>query len=93
MLVNEVINHMDADELRNYISHCKDVIGVNERLTMAQTGLLRTYRQIVDDIEFADDALRARNNVYNDLSRLERELEEKYQEFMPVIEANSCSPF
>ena len=84
MLDNEIINHMDVDELRNYVAHQEVVIN-------SLRGLNEDNADIIEELERALHVMNYRVNataVYNaqqgELSRIEQELRKKYeQDFAP----------
>ena len=79
----EILNHMDADELRNYAAHCEMVTDACTDLNTANRELVRDYRQLVIDMEHQQDVLLARNAKMVKLATIERELRDKYAEYLP----------
>ena len=82
-LSDEIINHMTVDELRNYVKHQDAFVEASQRLNMANQELVHDWRQIVISMEYQHDCLLVRNNRLSELRAIERELECKYEEFMP----------
>ena len=84
MLDNEIINHMDVEELRNYVAHQEVVIN-------SLRGINEDNAEIIDELLRALHAMNYRVNataVYSarqgELSWIEQELRKKYeQDFAP----------
>ena len=83
MMYDEIINHMTVDELRNYVRHGIDLTESVEQLWIAHRELSNSWKQIVINQEYCYDCYTKRNNCLTDLRRLEDELEQKYQEYIP----------
>ena len=80
MLDNEIINHMDVEELRNYVVHQEAVIN-------SLLGLNGDNADIIEELERALHAMNYRVNataVYNarhgELSWITHELRKKYEQ-------------
>lgn len=82
-MLYEIINHMDEDELRNYVKHQDEVIKASQSLNMADQELINAWRQIAISMEYQHDSLFKRNNRLDELHAVERELKQKYDEFIP----------
>lgn len=81
-MLYEIINHMDEDELRNYVKHQDEVIKASQSLNMANQELINVWRQVVISMEHQNDCLLKRNNRLDELRGVERELEQKYDKFI-----------
>lgn len=79
----EIINHMNEDELRNYVKHQDEVIKASQSLNMANQELINAWKQIAISMEYQQDCLLKRNNRLDELRGVEKELEQKYDEFIP----------
>ena len=82
-MVDEVINHMTEDELRNYVKHQSEFVQSSMQLNQANQELIHFWKQIVVSMEYQQDSLLRRNNRLDELRGLEKELEQKYNEFVP----------
>lgn len=82
-MYNEVINHMTVDELRNYVKHQEEFVEVLQRLNHANQELIHFWQQIVTSMEYQQSCLLDRNDRLDKLRSLEKELEQKYDEFIP----------
>ena len=82
-MVNEVINHMTEDELRNYIVHQHRFVESSQQLNHANQELAHYWKQIVISMEYYHDSVLNRNNRLSELRGIEKELEQKYGEFIP----------
>lgn len=83
---NEVINHMAEDELRNYVKHQDKLVNASLEVNSANQDLVYAWRQLVIAMEHQQDSLLDRNNRLNELRGLEKELEQKYDEFKPYAD-------
>ena len=82
MLDNEIINHMDIEELKNYVVHQEAVIN-------SLLGINGDNADIIEELERALHAMNYRVNataVYNarqgELSWIEQELRKKYEQYL-----------
>ena len=82
-MYDEVINHMTEDELRNYVKHQEEFVEASQKLNYANQELVHFWKQIVTSMEYQQDCLLNRNNRLDELRSLEKELEQKYDEFIP----------
>jgi DNA repair exonuclease SbcCD ATPase subunit len=82
-MFDEVINHMTEDELRNYTKHQSEIVEASLQLNQANQELMHFWKQIVTYMEYQHDCLLKRNNRLSELRGLEKELEQKYDEFIP----------
>lgn len=83
MLGIEIINHMDADELRNYICIMQDADLARGQVVFAQNELIETLQRNYNAQNYKHDALISWQSQMSRLRRAEEKLEEKYSEFMP----------
>ena len=82
-MFDEVINHMTEDELRNYVKHQSEFVNSSSQLNLANQELVHVWKQVVISTEYQQDCLLKRNNRLDELRRVEKELEQKYDEFIP----------
>ena len=82
-MVNEVINHMTVDELRNYVKYQDEFVQASQQLNQANQELTHFWKQLVISMEYQQDCLLKRNNRLQELRGIEKELEQKYDEFIP----------
>ena len=82
-MYDEVINHMTEDELRNYVKHQSKFVESSQQLNQANQELVHFWKQIVISMEYYHDCLLKRNNRLSELRGVEKELEQKYNEFIP----------
>lgn len=82
-MYDEVINHMNEDELRNYVKHQSEFVEASQQLNQANQELVHFWKQIVISMEYQQDSLLKRNNRLQELRGVEKELEQKYDEFVP----------
>lgn len=89
-MYDEVINHMTEDELRNYVKHQSEFAKSSMQLNQANQELIHFWKQIVISMEYQQDCLLKRNNRLNELTGVEKELEQEYDEFIPKPMCGSC---
>ena len=89
-MYDEVINHMTEDELRNYVKHQSEFVNSSLQLNRANQELVCAWEQIVTSMEYQHDSLLKRNNRLDELRGIEKELEQKYDEFIPKPMCGSC---
>ena len=90
MIHNNVLNHMDADELRNYIYQLSELNEQYHRYIIALTGAIEKY----------NDLLNINNNVYQcdsdaaskrkRIHELEEEIYKRYEDYIPTL-MNGCT--
>lgn len=83
MLRKEIINHMTDDELRNYVRHQDEFIEVSDQLNLAYCDLVNRWENVVQYMEYSQDCWKRSNNRLSTLRNVEKDLEQKYQEFIP----------
>lgn len=83
MLGIEIINHMDADELRNHICIMQDADLAREQVVFAQDELIEILQRSYNAQNYKHNALISWQSRMSSLRRVEEELEQKYSEFMP----------
>ena len=84
-MYDEIINHMTVDELRNYVKHQSEFVEASWQLNHANQELVHYWKQIVISMEYQQDCLLKRNNRLDELRGLEKELKQKYDEFIPTF--------
>lgn len=83
MLYDEIINHMTEDELRNYVHHQTEVLEASDQLSLACHELADNWKHVVQALEYHQDCWKKRSNRLSTLRNVEKDLEQKYQEFIP----------
>lgn len=90
MLHNEIINHMDVDELRNYIVHLQKLKSAQEGMVFAKDEMTRSLVKVIKDQEFmAEQQL----NMWlrtDELREVESQMEEKYEQYIPTPVCAGC---
>lgn len=89
MIKNNVVEHMNPDELRKYIFHLESVLtceqeyrDANQELALCYKRLSESYHDLCKAIEYRNSAIsRWKHFVIND--KFERDIEEKYEEHIP----------
>ena len=82
-MINEILNHMTEDEVRNYAVFCQELLEAEEKLNFSQQQLLRDWRQVINDMEFQHDSLTKLNSRFERFKKIEDKMYEKYQEHLP----------
>ena len=82
MLGIEIINHMDADELRNYICIMQKADFARGQVVFAQDELIESLQKIHSAQNYKHETLISWQSRMSSLRRVEEEREEKYSEFI-----------
>ena len=94
MLDNEIINHMDAEELRNYIVHQETVISALQTVNSENADIIERMEMTIHAMNCKHGSLSVYNARRGELSSVERELRKKYERYLtatPVCSAHSVS--
>ena len=83
MIAREIINHMNEDELRNYVFHCERLTKATEQLSTARMEVIQSLKQVIINIEYENDSLISRNCMIDGMKALEDALESKYSQYLP----------
>lgn len=83
MVAREIINHMDENELRNYICNCERLMKATEQLCTARNDVIESLRHVIINIEYENDSLISRNCRVDEMKALEDKLENKYSRYLP----------
>lgn len=88
MLTNEVINHMDVEELRNYAATQLDMLDAYGELVFAHDNLIHRWEDLYHAFEHKEDALKSLNVHKGKMAILENALLNEYKEYLqkPVEE-------
>lgn len=79
----EVINHMDIDELRNYVGHLQELEGCASERIFAGDELTEILQRAYNTLSYKENATQRFISCQGRIRNIERELIEKYDEFMP----------
>ena len=82
-MINEILNHMTEDELRNYAFQCQELLEAESQLSFSQQQLLDAWRQVFNDQTFQYDSLLKRNMRRETFKRIEDKMYEKYEQYLP----------
>lgn len=83
MIYSEVLNRMEADDLRNLVCCLCEVEGARIQLTEAQEDTIEYLRLLHQNDQYRMDCRRRLDDEVRRLRNMERDLEQKYEEFMP----------
>ena len=83
MIYSEVLKHMEADDLRNLTCRLLEVEEARSQLTAAQEEAIEYLRMLHQNDQYRMDCRRRLDNELRYLKNMERDLEKKYEEFMP----------
>lgn len=89
MIYHEVLNHMEADELRNLVRHLLNVVEAKEKLTFAQADVIGSLEALYRDRERMESCRINLDCKMGSLRNMQNILEQKYDEFMP---RPTCEP-
>ena len=82
MIAREILNHMNEDELRNYVCNCERLIKATEQLCTARSEVVQSLRQVIINMEYEYDSLISRNCRIDEMKMLEDALENKYSQYL-----------
>ena len=89
MIYPEVLNHMEADDLRTLVCRMFEVEEARTQLTTAQQEAIEYFGMLHQNTHYRMDCrIRLADGVRR-LNNMERDLEQKYEEFMP---RPTCEP-
>lgn len=83
MLPKQIIRHMDVDELRNYAVHLSEILDAHGQLSHAQDEIILAMQGLSNAQKYKEDSLlrlNARRDCYREF---EKEMEHKYDEYIP----------
>ena len=83
MMYYEIVNAMDIDELRNYVTRLYEVQEKFGDLQYAQREMIDTLHRAVNNAQFAYDRKYSFEMSRRDLIMLEDRLREKYEDVLP----------
>ena len=88
MLTNEIINHMDVDELRNYAATQREIIDVYGELVFAHDNLIHQWEDLYHALEHKEDVLKSLNARKGKMAIFANAMLNKYKEYLqkPVEE-------
>lgn len=86
-----VINHMDIDELRNYVCHLQELENYASERIFAGDELIEILQRAYNTLSYKENATQRYASCQGRIRKIEHELEKKYDEFMPhpVCEDNA----
>lgn len=82
-LPNEVINHMDIDDLRNYVYSLENLESYASERIFAGDELIEILQRAYNTLLYKENATQRYTACQGRIRKIERELEEKYNDFMP----------
>ena len=83
MLPNEVINHMDVDELRNYVCHVQNLEDAHGDLMFAQGEMIELLQRLYNAQNYKDEQRIKHDVALGRVRQFERDMEQKYEAYMP----------
>ena len=91
MLTNEIINHMDVDELRNYAATQREILDVYGELIFAHDNLSHQWEDLYHAFEHKEDVLKSLNARKGKMAIFENAMLNKYKEYFqkPVEEVTA----
>lgn len=88
MLRDEILNHMDVDELRNYAALQNEMINIYGELTWANNDMITKLADLYFAQNHKADVLNSLNVRQGNMALFIHVMEEKYKEYFP---APTCS--
>lgn len=83
MLPNEVINHMDVDELRNYVCQVQNMEDAHGDLMFAQGEMIELLQRLYNAQRYKDEQRIKRDVTLGRVRQFERDMAQKYDKYMP----------
>ena len=83
MLPNEVLNHMEADELRNYACLLENITNIYGELVWSCDDVCKLWKDLYSAIEHKDEVLSSLNSKQATKDAVTRKMLEKYKEYLP----------
>ena len=83
MLTNEIINHMDVNELRNYAATQRDILDVYGELIFAHDHLINQWEDLYHAFEHKEDVLKSLNSRKGKMEIFANAMWNKYKEYLP----------
>lgn len=84
MLRNEILNHMDVDELRNYAALQNEMINVYGLLVRANDDVIDRWYNLYFAQNHKADVLKGLNRRKSGMEIFTHVMEEKYKEYLPA---------
>lgn len=82
MLTNEIINHMDVDELRNYTATQRDIIDVYGVLIIAHDNLIHQWEDLYHAFEHKEYVLKSLHAREGEMAEFANAMLNKYKEYL-----------
>ena len=79
---NEIINHMDVHELRNYAATQREILDVYEELTFTNDNMIHQLEDLCHVLEHKEDVLRSLNVRKGKMASFVNAMLNKYQEYL-----------
>lgn len=83
MLPNEVINHMDVDELRSYVCHVQNLEDAHGNLMFAQSEIIELLQRLYDEQRYQYKQRIKYDAMLGRVRQFKRDMEQKYEQYMP----------
>lgn len=83
MLSERIINHMEADELRNLIHHYGDLNNRQKELIMIKNDVIEDLTRLCKDMGYSDTIQESCRKREKMIEGLEEEMKEKYKAYLP----------
>ena len=83
MLRDEILNHMDVDELRNYAALQNEMINVYGELVWANNDVITHWSDLYFAQNHKVDVLKSLNVRQGNMAMFTHVMEEKYNEYLP----------
>ena len=80
---NEILNHMDVDELRNYAALQNEMINLYGKLTWTNDDMITKLSDLYLAQNHKADVLKSLNVRRGNMAMFTHVMEEKYKEYLP----------
>lgn len=83
MIYDEVLNHLNADELRNLVKHYSELDVIAGELNFAKDELIETLQRAYNNQIYMNDKRIKYTCKQGKIRKIEEELHKKYDEYIP----------
>lgn len=83
MIYDSVLNHLDADELRNLVKHYSELDEIAGELNFANDELIETLQRAYNNQIYLNNKRIQYTCKQGKIRRIEEELHKKYDEYIP----------
>ena len=83
MISNRIINHMEADDLRNLLIHYEDLNARQKELIMLKDDIIEDLNRLQKDMQYAQVLQDSCNKHKTHICEVEELMRKKYKAYLP----------